>query len=111
MDMDLCEQMTTALVRLTLHLGILRGPAPTSPPPVFLVRNLYTNFATRAGLWLPFVKLGQKVYHEQPLGEIVDAITGEVLENCLASVGGLVMSLCSKPLVNSGSLVCRIAVI
>ncbi len=111
LDPQLCEILQEGILRLALHLGILRGPELRPRSPIHQVRSLRLVFAERAGLWLPLVALGEQVRRYQPLGEVIDPLTGLVLQQVTASISGQVMSQRSQPLVNSGSLLSRIAMI
>ncbi len=109
LEMPLAEQLCESLVRLAQFLGIVQGPRPQSRR-VQEVQTVNSLLTTQAGLWLPTVTLGQTVRRQQQLGEVVDPLTGVILQVINTTQAGLVMSLRSQPLVNSGSLVCRVAV-
>ena len=108
LDPLLAQQLCESLIRLGLHLGVLRGPALPAPPG-HQAQRVRTVFSQRAGVWLGRAMLGRGVQREDPLGEVVDPLSGEVLELVTAPAAGLVMSLRHQPLVQAGAMVARVA--
>jgi len=110
LDLDLAERMTWGVVRLALHLGILHGPQPPGAGyTTQSVREMVRCFTQRSGVWLPAVALGALVQHQQVLGEVVEPITGEILQPVYAPAKGWLAGLRVQPLVTQGSLLARIA--
>ncbi len=111
LDPGMAEQLQAGMVRLALHLGILHGPLLPPVHPPRQVRQVQVCLAERAGLWLPSVRPGDLLLVQQSLGEVVDPLTGELLQLVSTKTSGYVMSLHIRPLVTQGSLLVRVAVV
>lgn len=87
---------------LPFHWAAIQRPVVATDEDVVRVR------ATRAGLFLPYGKMWAAMNVGDPLGEVVDPISGDTREIVGAPVAGHVLALREQPVVYPGSLVARI---
>jgi hypothetical protein len=87
---------------LPFHWAAIQRPVVATDEDVVRVR------ATRAGLFLPYGKMWAAMHVGDPLGEVVDPISGDTREIVGAPVAGHVLALREQPVVYPGSLVARI---
>lgn len=108
--LELCDGVLNLLVvlgvlpedNLPFHWAAIQRPIVATDEDVVRVR------ATRAGLFLPYGKMWAEMNVGDPLGEVVDPISGDTREIVAAPVAGRVLALREQPVVYPGSLVARI---
>lgn len=107
---DLSDGVLNLLVRLGIlpeddlpfHWAAIRRPLVAADAQVFRVR------AAAAGLFLPSGSVGQDVEAGEPLGEIVQPFTGELLSEVCAPRAGKLSALREQPVVYPGTMVARV---
>jgi predicted deacylase len=67
----------------------------------------YLN-ASGPGLFVPAIKHCQMIEKGSVVGQIVDPLSGQVLDEVIAPIGGILFTLRAYPIVYEGSLVGRI---
>lgn len=107
-----CDQIFQGMVHLLHYTGILDTgePAPSvkhplllHPPQVALIQ------ARHSGLFVSQTSIGQNINEGDRLGEIVDPVNAQVLEEILAPCDGLLFTLRQHPLTYPGAPLARIA--
>lgn len=103
------DQMVDGIFHLMHKLGIWRGRQKEVRKPI-ISRNpddvSYLN-ASIGGLFLPIVKHGAKLKKGERIGQIVDPLCGEVLDEVKAPVDGMLFTIRDYPIVDEGSLMGR----
>ncbi len=111
-DPAFCTQMLDGILHLLHQLDVLtpRGGPPSvketrlvNPQQVALVQ------ANHSGLFLGKARLGDVVRKDDPIGDVVDPVRGEVLQAATAPASGLLFTLREHPLTYQGAPLCRIA--
>lgn len=110
---EFIEPLYTGLLHYLRHLGILDAnylsPESVRSPRVLYPRQVRVTTAGHSGLFVSRVRPGQTVQKGQVLGEVVDPVEGEVLEDVTAPGDGLLFTLREHPLTYAGTLLARIA--
>lgn len=89
---------------LPFHWAALTRPVAATDEEVLSVRS------TRGGVFLPGGQLWAAVAEGEPLGEVVDPLTGEIREVVTAPAAGHLLARREQPAVYPGSLVARLVV-
>ncbi|CAI2717476.1 M14 family metallopeptidase [Nitrospina watsonii] len=109
----LIEPLYRGMMHYLRHLGILDAnylsPETVRPPRVLYPKQVVQATANHSGLFISRVQAGETVHAGQVLGQIVDAVEGEVLEDVAAPAAGLLFTLREHPLTHAGALLARIA--
>lgn len=94
------------------HVGMLDGKPELPEKQITLKTSLSDPkvIATRGGVFIPTVKLGDKVLRGQEVGQIYSVRTLEVVETIKAPMHGIVYSLIEHPIINGGVQVVKIGV-
>lgn len=104
------DQMVDGIFNLMKKLGIWTGPVNEVRQPI-ISENFsdvsYLN-AQVSGLFIPRVKHWQKLNKGERIGEIVDPLSGEVLNVVYAPVDGILFTIRDYPIVDEGSLIGRL---
>lgn len=87
---------------LPFHWAAIQRPLVAGDDDVLRVR------ASRGGLFLPASALWAEVAPDDPLGEVVDPVAGDVLEVVRAPAAGRILAQREQPVVYPGSLVARL---
>ncbi len=104
------DQLVEGIFRLMQKLGIWSGEVEAVRKPI-VSRDpedvSYLN-ASVGGLFLPSVKHWEELKKGDPVGRIVDPLSGEVLDEVLAPVAGILFTIRDYPIVDEGSLMGRL---
>ncbi len=104
------DQMVDGIFSLMKELGIWSGDAPEPRKPI-ISRDYedvsYLN-ASAGGLFIPHVKHWEKLNKDDLIGEIINPLTGEILEKVTSPVDGILFTIRDYPIVDEGSLVGRL---
>lgn len=102
------EKLVNGLLALMAHLGIWKGKVPKVTEPIVSTdgRVCFFNAAT-AGVFIPRVRHWMELKKGDVLGLVTDPATGNVLQEVVSPVNGLVFTLREYPVVNPGSLLAR----
>ena len=112
--MRLTEEYTRQLVDGILYmmkeLGIWTGQVIASPKKPMISTDGKVSFlnAKAAGVFMPAAKHCDMVEKGSKIGNIVNPLTAEVVEEILAPCTGLIFTLREYPIVDEGSLIARI---
>ena len=106
---DYCQRLVNGILNLMQNLGMWDGPVqPVKQPIVSLDRSVSFVNAEEPGVFVPTVRHSDNVRRGEIFGQIVDALSGEVRQECVSEVDGLLFTLREYPIVNKGSLIARI---
>lgn len=106
---DYCQRLVNGILNLMKNLGMWEGPVqPVKQPIVSLDRSVSFVNAQVPGVFVPTVRHSDNVCKGEVFGQIVDPLSGEVREECISEVDGLLFTLREYPIVNEGSLIARI---
>ncbi len=104
------DQLVEGIFRLMQKLGIWSGEVEAVRKPI-VSRDpedvSYLN-ASVGGLFLPSVKHWEELKKGDLVGRIVDPLSGEVLDEVLAPVDGILFTIRDYPIVDEGSLMGRL---
>ncbi len=104
------DQMVDGIFSLMKALGIWRGEAKPVKDPI-ISRDpqdvCYLN-ASVGGLFLPSVAHGAWLKEGEQIGQIVDPLRGEVLDEVLSPAEGMLFTIRDYPIVDEGSLMGRL---
>ena len=104
-----CNQLIHGIFNLMKVLGIWTGPVePVKEPIVSTDHQVGFVNANAAGIFVPSIMHGDEVKEGEPIGEIVDPLSGTVKEYIKANVTGMVFTRREYPIVYPGSLLARI---
>lgn len=106
-----CLQIFRGMINLMHETGIL-SVAPDHPVTEPLIVNsteVCQIQATRPGLFISHARLGQHMDKGGKVGEVIDPVHGEVLEEVHLPYRGLIFTLREHPLTYEGSLLVRMA--
>ncbi|MBI4383721.1 MAG: succinylglutamate desuccinylase/aspartoacylase family protein [Nitrospinae bacterium] len=110
---DFCSQILDGAIHLLHHAGVLnssrrpRGEIKT--PLVLKADQVGLVQAKRAGLFAGRVKLGDRVGKGDKIGDVVDPVRGETLEEIVSPFEGTIFTLRELPLIYEGAPLARVA--
>ena len=103
------HQLLDGLLNLMAHEGILEiEPLNVRFPIQSHVGEVAYLNATCPGLFVPAIEHCQMIAKGDVVGHIVSALSGEVMDEVIAPIGGILFTLRAYPIVYEGSLVGRI---
>lgn len=108
------QELVDGVLNLLVVLGILPEDglpfhwAAIQRPLVATDEDMLRVHAERGGLFLPLSRTWASLAEGDPLGEVVDPVTGDTLEVLTAPVAGRVLAQREQPVVYPGSLVARL---
>ncbi len=103
------DRLVSGLLSLMAHLGMWDAPVvPVAPPMVSTDGSVSFVNAACAGIFVPAVAHDARVEEGQPIGDIVEPLTGEIRETLRSPATGLLFTLREYPVVYEGSLIARI---
>lgn len=104
------EQLTEGIFNLMKKLGIWLGDAASSREPLISKNSddvSYLN-ASIGGLFIPKVHHWEKLKEGDLIGQIIDPLSGKILDEVLSPVDGILFTIREYPIVDEGSLVGRL---
>ena len=106
---EYCDQLTDGLFCLMKEMGIWDGKVITPREPL-VSRDGKVCFlnASTSGIFVPKADHWRNLEKGDVVGKIVDPMRGEVLDEILSPVKGVLFTLREYPVVDEGSLVARI---
>jgi len=107
---EYCENLFNGILNLLTHEGIIEHePLNDIKTPIFSEHGevSYIN-SSHAGLFVPLIDHCQVVSEGMEIGEIVDALDGEVKTKVISPSNGILFTLREYPIVYEGSLLARI---
>lgn len=103
------DRLVAGILNLMKHEGMWQGPTdPVHEPIVSSDGHVEFMNAGASGVFLPCAQHWMKVQKGEALGDILDPLTGRILEHITAPCTGMIFTLREYPVVYSGSLVARI---
>ena len=90
---------------LPFHWAALQRPVCVTDEQVIRIRT------ERSGLFLPTGTLWSAVDEGEPLGDLIEPTTGELLERILSPVSGRLLAIREQPAVFLGTMVARVVII
>ncbi|WP_170291731.1 M14 family metallopeptidase [Heliobacterium mobile] len=109
-DDVIVNHMYEGLIDYMLATEILEGPPPAPPLeiPTFGRKNTHLVLSQAAGIFRPFVQAGAMLRKGEPMGQILNILTGQLEEEVRAPASGLLASLRMYPLVYEKELLARV---
>ncbi|GLB31929.1 hypothetical protein LAD12857_38520 [Lacrimispora amygdalina] len=103
------KQLAEGLLCLMKELGIWTGETIVPKEPMISFnRDLGLLHAESPGIFMPLVEHLGTVRENQPIGQILNPLTGTILEEVVSPIDGLVFTLREYPVVSAGSLLARV---
>jgi len=103
------KQLTEGILCLMKELGIWTGETVIPKEPMISYnRKLGLLHAESPGIFMPLVEHLGTVRENQPIGQILNPLTGTILEEVVSPIDGLVFTLREYPVVSAGSLLARV---
>jgi uncharacterized protein len=105
------DQITEGIFCLLKEIGVWSGEVITPKTPIISSeghRDVTMVHAETSGIFLPAVEHWKGIKKGDPIGVIVNTLTGCIEQQIIAPCDGMVFTLREYPVVNSGSLIVRI---
>lgn len=104
------EQLVDGIFALMKELGIWNGDAPEVREPIISKDGNDVSYlnASVGGLFIPHVSHWQKLNKGDLIGEIIDPLSGKVLDKVESPVDGILFTIREYPIVDEGSLIGRL---
>jgi predicted deacylase len=104
-----CAQLVDGILNLLRELGMWNGAAGKTRSPL-VSKDLGVGFlnSDAGGIFIPYAAHGSHVSSGECIGNVIDPLTGAVVEETLAPCDGLLFTLREYPVVFGGSLLARI---
>jgi len=107
-----CEQIVLGILNLLRQTGAIDTDKPiaeVNEPRVVQPEYVAMVQASNAGLFIKQVEVGQMVSEGEKIGDLIDPVGGQVLEEIHSPRSGLLFTLREHPLTAKGAPVARIA--
>ncbi|MBR6873088.1 MAG: succinylglutamate desuccinylase/aspartoacylase family protein [Ruminococcus sp.] len=106
---EYCEQLFDGVLNLMKQLGMWNGETSTVREPVISEgREVGFVNSDAAGIFVPCADFGENVKQGDHIGDVLDPLTGTVVEKVAAVCDGMIFTLREYPVVYGGSLLARI---
>lgn len=103
------DQVVEGIFHLMREMGLWSGPvSPVREPVISSDGEVEFIRAEHAGIFLPDIAHRHYLRKDEKIGDIVDVLTGKVVQEIVAKKGGMVFTLREYPFVYEGSLIARI---
>jgi len=104
------DQLVDGIMNLMKELGIWTGVTEAVRKPIISNNPEDVHFlnATTGGLFVPAVKHWQKLKKGDLIGQIIDPLSGTVLDDIYSPVNGILFTIRDYPIVDEGSLIGRL---
>lgn len=104
------DQLVDGILNLMRKLGIWKGETRSVRKPI-ISRDpkdvAYLN-AARGGLFVPAVRHWEQLKQGELIGQIIDPLSGDVRDEVIAPMDGILFTIREYPIVDEGSLVGRL---
>ena len=106
---EYCEQLFDGVLNLMKQLGMWNGETSTVREPVISEgREVGFVNSDAAGIFVPCADFGDNVKQGDHIGDVLDPLTGTIVEKVAAVCDGMIFTLREYPVVYGGSLLARI---
>lgn len=104
------EQMVDGIISLMKEMGIWEGEAPEVRKPIISKDPYDVSYlnASTGGLFIPHVRHWEKLKQGDLIGQIINPLSGKVLDDVLSPVDGILFTIREYPIVDEGSLIGRL---
>lgn len=104
------DQMVDGIFSLMKSLGIWEGSVKKVRKPIISRDYMDVSYlnAAAGGLFIPRVKHWEELKTGDLIGEIINPLTGQILEKVTSPVDGILFTIRDYPIVDEGSLVGRL---
>ncbi len=103
------DQVVEGIFHLMREMGLWSGPvSPVREPVISSDGEVEFIRAEHAGIFLPNIAHRHYLRKDEKIGDVVDVLTGKVVQEIVARKGGMVFTLREYPFVYEGSLIARI---
>lgn len=103
------DQLIEGIFHVMKQMDIWTGPVNTPKEPIVSTDgSVSLVHAEASGVFVPEIVHGEEVKKGQPMGTIIDSLTGDVNQIVEAPESGFVFTLREYPIVYEGSLIARI---
>ena len=103
------DQVVEGIFHLMREMGLWSGPvSPVREPVISSDGEVEFIRAEHAGIFLQDIAHRHYLRKDEKIGDIVDVLTGKVVQEIVAKKGGMVFTLREYPFVYEGSLIARI---
>lgn len=104
-----CDQMVDGIFSLMRELGIWQGEVAEIREPVISEKEEEVSFlnASISGIFVQRVKHWERLKKGDLVGQIIDPLSGTVLDDVTAPVDGILFTIREYPVVDAGSLLGR----
>lgn len=104
-----CDQLVEGIFSLMKNMGIWTGEAaPVREPIVSEDGKVCFINASVSGLFVPDTEHWNDVKKGSPIGRIINPLKGEVVDEIVSPVDGILFTLREYPVVDEGALIARI---
>ena len=104
-----CDQLVDGIFSLMKNMGIWTGEvAPVREPIVSEDGNVCFINASVSGIFVSDTEHWKDVKKGSPIGRIIDPLKGEVVDEIVSPVDGILFTLREYPVVDEGALIARI---
>lgn len=107
-----CAKIVLGLLNLLQQTGALETGEPLAgivPPRMVQPENVAMVQASNAGLFVKQAEVGKMVTEGEKIGDLIDPVQGQVLEEIHSPCSGLLFTLREHPLTSKGAPLARIA--
>ena len=106
---EYCEQLFDGVLNLMKHLGMWKGEtSPVREPVISEGHEVGFVNSDAAGIFVPCADFGENVKQGDHIGDVLDPLTGTIVEKVAAVCDGMIFTLREYPVVYGGSLLARI---
>lgn len=104
------EQLTKGIFHLMKKLGIWEGEVSTPRKPIVSKNPQDVSYlnASVGGLFIPKVHHWEKLKKGDLIGQIINPLSGKILDEVLSPVDGILFTIREYPIVDEGSLIGRL---
>jgi len=104
-----CAQLTNGILNLLRELGMYSGKVGAIKTPL-ISKDRSVDFlnSDAAGIFIPTAAHGGYIKAGEPIGNVLDPLTGSIVETALSPCDGLLFTLREYPVVFGGSLLARV---
>ena len=107
---DCCNNLIDGIFNMLKHLGMWSGQCVDEVKKPIISEADAVSFinAEKSGIFITDTHNNREVKKGECIGQIVSSLTGEILEEVLSPVDGLMFTLRAYPVVYEGSLLARV---